>query len=164
MAGITPPPIVTPRLVLEPVTAAVASAVVAGDLSSLEAAEGWPHDDTLDAMRMMTEPDAGPGWFITAGGRVIGDCGAFAWPDRSGTVEIGYGLAAPARGRGYATEAVRALCSWLVTDTGAAVITAVTDADGNRPSRRVLEKIGFAVTAEDDGQVSYALTAAGITP
>ncbi|HVC69554.1 MAG TPA: hypothetical protein VNC61_04740 [Acidimicrobiales bacterium] len=53
--------IVTRNLGLEPVTADVARAVMAGDLSSLLAATGWPHDDTFGAMRMMTEAGAGAG-------------------------------------------------------------------------------------------------------
>src|SRR5665213_878406 len=90
----------TERLILEPVTPDIARAVVAGDFSSLDAAEGWPHDDTTDAMAMMTGSEAGPGWLITTGGSVIGDCGAYAWPDSTGEVQIGYGLAAPSRGHG----------------------------------------------------------------
>jgi RimJ/RimL family protein N-acetyltransferase len=156
------PRIETERLVLVPVTPAIARAVMAGDLSALDTGEGWPHDDTIDAMRMMTEPDAGPGWLITSGGRVIGDCGAFAWPNRSGDMEIGYGLAAPYRGHGYATEAAAAFCSWLFSDAGAARITAVNVLSDNLPSRRVLEKLGFTVTDESDGHVSYALTPDGI--
>jgi len=37
---------------LAPLDRKVARAVLAGDLSSLETADGWPHDDTLDAIRM----------------------------------------------------------------------------------------------------------------
>ena len=147
----------TERLILEPVTPDIARAVVAGDFSSLDAAEGWPHDDTTDAMAMMTGSEAGPGWLITTGGSVIGDCGAYAWPDRTGEVQIGYGLAAPSRGHGYATEAASAMCSWLFTDAGATRITAVDVLSDNLPSRRVLEKVGFTVTDESHDHLSYAL-------
>ena len=163
MAASTPRRIISPRLVLEPVTTEIARAVVAGDLSSLDPAVGWPHDDTVDAMLMMTEPDAGPGWLITSDGHVIGDCGTFGPPDGAGQVEIGYGLASSSRGHGYATEAVRALCSWLFADGGTAVITAVTVAHGNLPSRRVLEKVGFTVTDESDGLIRYTLLSGDLT-
>lgn len=50
----------TERLILEPVTPDIARAVVAGDFSSLDATEGWPHDDTTDAMAMMTGSEPAP--------------------------------------------------------------------------------------------------------
>jgi [ribosomal protein S5]-alanine N-acetyltransferase len=150
--------IATDRLVLEPITPAIARAVAAGDSSALVVGDGWPHEDTRDAMVMAVADDAGPAWLITLGGRVIGDCGACSWPDASGAVEIGYGLAAPYRNRGYATEAAAALCAWLITQAGAVRITAVDVLGDNWSSRRVLEKLGFTVTGESDGGVSYVLT------
>jgi [ribosomal protein S5]-alanine N-acetyltransferase len=147
----------TDRLVLEPITLAIARAVVAGACSGLEVGEGWPHEDTRDAMVMAAAECAGPAWLITLKGRVIGDCGALNWPDQSGEVEIGYGLAEPYRNHGYATEAVAALCSWLVAETGAVRLTAVNVLGDNWASRRVLEKVGFTVTDESGKGVSYVL-------
>lgn len=142
---------------LEPVTAEIARAVVAGDLSAVRAAEGWPHDDTVDAMSMATEPDPGPMWLITLGGRIVGDCGTLGLPTL-GEVEIGYGLAVSARGFGYATEAAGAVCTWLFTQADVTLIGAVGVLADNRASRGVLEKLGFTVTGESDQRVSYALT------
>lgn len=149
----------TQRLVLEPVTVEVARAVIAGDLSILQAGEGWPHEDTMDAMKTALGPEAGPGWFITLEGRVIGDCGAFGWPNDSGAVEIGYGLAQPYRGYGYGTEAVGAFCQWLFLEAAATRITAEVLA-GNVASQRVLAKLGFAITSSNDERIAYALAAA----
>lgn len=146
----------TERLILDPITPGIARAVVAGDLSTLSSGEGWPHADTADAMAMSLTPGAGPGWLIILSGIVIGDCGAYA-PGASGEVEIGYGLAVPYRGQGYATEAVRALCRWLVTAAGATRLVASDVLAQNLASRRVLEKVGFTVTAEDQEHVSYAM-------
>src|SRR5688500_7586251 len=98
-------PILTSHLVLQPVTRALAHAIVSGRLSDLRAGPGWPHADSADAMAMALTADAGPSWVIILDGFVIGDCGAFGWPDEDGLVEIGYGLAEPFRGHGYATEA-----------------------------------------------------------
>jgi len=141
-------PIVTARLVLAPVTRDLAEAVVAGRLLGLSPGAGWPHADTADAMTLALGPDAGPSWVITVGGLVVGDCGAFAWPDESGVVEIGYGLAEPFRGRGYATEAVAGVCQWLFGEAGAAVIIATGVEASNAASQRVLEKLGFARTGD----------------
>ena len=89
---------------------------------------------------------------------MIGDCGTSGSPDPSGAVEIGYGLATTARGHGYATEAVRAVCEWLFAQPEVTRITAVDVLAGNRASRRVLERLGFYVIGETDHHVSYALT------
>ena len=150
----------TARLVLEPLGLATATAVIDGDLSSLDAAEGWPHEDTFDAMATALQPGGGPGWLITLEGRVIGDCGAFSWPDRAGVVEIGYGLSASFRGHGWATEAIDALCTWLFSEAGAVRIT-VDVLTGNVASRMVLEKLGFTITGESGEEVSYELIAPG---
>lgn len=150
-------PIVTTRLVLQPVTRQLARAVVTERLADFPVGAGWPHADTADAMAMALTSDAGPSWIVTVDGVVIGDCGAFSWPDGRGVVEIGYGLAEPFRGQGYATEAVDGMCRWLFGQGGAAVITATGVAADNLASRRVLEKLGFAPIDEDDLRMSYHL-------
>jgi ribosomal-protein-alanine N-acetyltransferase len=149
--------IVTPRLVLEPVTQQLAQAVVSGRLGDIRAGAGWPHQHTADAMAMAQTSDAGPMWVITLDGVVVGDCGAFAWPDERGVVEIGYGLAEPFRGKGFATEAVGAMCKWLCTAAAATVLTATSVEVHNYASRRVLEKLGFIQVDSDNRHVSYRL-------
>ena len=150
-------PIVTSRLVLEPVTLELARAVVSRRLAGIRAGPGWPHADTADAMAMALIAGAGPTWVITLGGVVIGDCGAFSWPDDDGVVEIGYGLAEPFRGNGYASEAAEGMCRWLFSEGRASAITAIGVDRDNVASRRVLEKLGFAQIAESERHVSYRL-------
>jgi RimJ/RimL family protein N-acetyltransferase len=70
----------------------------------------------------------------------LGLCGVDEW-FADDTVQIGYFLAAVARGRGYATRGVRLLTEWLV-DLGAAKVFASTDAT-NFPSAAVLRRAGF---------------------
>lgn len=150
-------PILTSRLVLQPVTRELARAVVSGRISDLRVGSGWPHPDTADAMAMALTADAGPSWVIILGGVVIGDCGAFSWPDEDGVVEIGYGLAEPLRGHGYATETAEAMCRWLFSEARAKAIIA-TDVDvDNVASRRVLDKLGFAEIDQNERHVSYRL-------
>ena len=156
--------IVTPRLVLEPVTRQLALGVVTGRLEDIRAGAGWPHADTADAMAMALTSDAGPSWVITLDGVVVGDCGAFAWPNEGGVVEIGYGLAEPFRGEGYATEAAEAMCRWLCTTAGARVITATSVEAHNHASRRILEKLGFVQVDADDRHVSYRLAVTAEPP
>ena len=138
------------RVVLVPQTIDQARALLEGGDTGLDLAPGYPHADTGDALRMWVEhggPDDG-GWFVTLGedGRVVGDCGTFGPPDEQGRLEIGYGLAAPFRGRGLGTEAVRALVDWLVTLPDVREVTASVEV-GNEPSRRLLETLGFTLAA-----------------
>jgi RimJ/RimL family protein N-acetyltransferase len=58
------------------------------------------------------------------------------------TGHIGYWIAAPARGRGLATNALKALCRWAVEDLGLERLELVTDPQ-NAGSQRVAEKAGF---------------------
>ena len=158
-------PLQTARLRLEPVTTEMARGVVAGDLSVLEvagltAAEGWPHDDTVDGLTMPAKTGVPGGWLIVAGNAVIGDCGTHGPVDEAGNVEIGYGLAAPSRGQGYGSEAVAAITGWLLARPEVRQIHACTLTD-NLPSRRVLEKAGFTYTGIEDGEAIYEQDAPG---
>ena len=77
-------------------------------------------------------------------GNTIGDL-CFKGLDEKGCAEIGYGLAPEYWGKGYATEAVRALIRWAASQNGVRCIEAETDPD-NIASQRVLEKCGFVPT------------------
>ena len=147
----------TARLVLVPQTLAVARALLDGTDPGLPLAPGYPHADSLDGLRMLVESTAegdelAGGWFVTLAedGRVVGDCGTFGPPDDDGRVEIGYGLAAPSRGRGIGTEAVRALVDQVVAQPGVRMVTASVEV-GNEASRRLLARLGFVLVAETDG-------------
>ena len=152
-------PLQTARLRLEPLTAETARAILAGDLSGLTAAgltiaDGWPHEDTADGLAMAGKAGYPPGWLITAGGAIIGDCGTHGPVDEAGRVEIGYGLAAPSRGQGYGSEAVAAITEWLLSQPGVRQLRAHT-LTSNEPSRRVLEKAGFTYVGLDEGEALY---------
>ena len=73
-------------------------------------------------------------------GAVIGACG-FTQVDRH-PPEIGYWLGVKHWGKGYATEAVRAMIDHIFTDLGDEAIQAAARVT-NPASRRVLEKCGF---------------------
>jgi RimJ/RimL family protein N-acetyltransferase len=78
---------------------------------------------------------------------VIGGIGFHSGPDESGTVEIGYGIAASFRGRGAATAAVAAILD-IAARAGARRMVAGTEAD-NVASQRALERNGFVRTTDD---------------
>lgn len=156
-------PLATARLRLEPVTAEMARAILAGDMSvlaaaGLTAAEGWPHEDTADGLGMIVKTGEALSWLIVTGDAVIGDCGLHGGPDgpadEAGRVEIGYGLAALSRGQGYGSEVVAAITGWLLAQPEIRQVRACT-LTGNVPSRRVLDKAGFAYTGTADGEAVY---------
>ncbi len=68
------------------------------------------------------------------------------------TVEIGYWLGRPYWGRGYATEAVRAMTAFAA-DLGPVIANHFVD---NPASGRVLQKAGFAYTGETQMKFSLA--------
>ena len=62
--------------------------------------------------------------------------------DPLGNVEVGYWAAAPARGRGLTTRALKLLCGWAVREAGAERVQLRADVL-NTASLRVAEKAGF---------------------
>lgn len=77
-------------------------------------------------------------------GNVIGYCGLFYFPNINGKpeVEIGYRLVRSAWGKGYATEAARAVCEHAFKNLGISRLIALID-PSNVASLRVAEKIGM---------------------
>ena len=157
----TRPVLRTDLVVLVPQTLETSRALLAGEDVGLPFAPGYPHADSLDALGWVEHmdpaelADAGPfvgGWFITLArdGRVIGDCGTYGPPGDDGRVEIGYGLAAPSRGRGLGGAAVAALVEWVADQPGVRTVLAHVEV-GNEPSRRLLARLGFTLVDEADG-------------
>jgi RimJ/RimL family protein N-acetyltransferase len=151
------------RVTLIPVPHAVAVAVTTGDgldraLGGLRAAPGWPHPDSADALRPHAE-HGGPGpadgtFLIAVDNQVAGECGWLGGPNVAGEVEIGYGLATSARGRGLGTQAVAMLCAWVEQQAGVRRIVASARI-GNEPSRRLLRRLGFSEEPAPPPYVGY---------
>lgn len=161
------------RVTLHPVPYDVAVAVLAGDPAAalagvgLSAGEGWPHEDTADALRGLAEhgsPGDEDGWLVVLGNEVIGDCGWMGGPGPDGDAEIGYGLAAPYRGRGLGREAVAVLCSWAEQQPGVRSVSAQV-LPGNEASCRLLLGIGFSRDGENPPYLRFVRpNPAGPTP
>jgi RimJ/RimL family protein N-acetyltransferase len=81
-------------------------------------------------------------YVITLEGAPIGDCGVYR---REGGPEVGYWLGVPYWGKGFATEAVRALIDHAFGDLAHETLLAGARVS-NPASRRVLEKCGFQWT------------------
>ncbi|MFL6055231.1 MAG: GNAT family N-acetyltransferase [Actinoallomurus sp.] len=145
----------TRRLVLRRLERGPARALARGDCSGMVPASGWPTDATaMVADRAAADPEALT-WLIHREGAVIGECGIKYGPDAEGAVEIAYGLGGPWRSRGYGTEAIRGLLGWL--DERAVYGRVIAEVhEGNVPSRRLLERLGFSVDALTPPYVWYA--------
>ncbi|MBW5424417.1 GNAT family N-acetyltransferase, partial [Streptomyces sp. BG9H] len=74
------------------------------------------------------------------------------WPPSEGSVEIGYGVVASRRGRGYASEATRALVAHALTSPEVTTVYAEVEL-ANPASVRALEKAGLHRWS-DDGTVA----------
>ena len=75
-------------------------------------------------------------------GRLVGDVGLSPADGEPGVVKVGYTMAPAFQGRGYGTEAVNALISYVFAKVGADVVRVYTSVE-NVPSIRVAEKVGM---------------------
>lgn len=159
----------SPRLRVVASTADVARAAIAGG-ASLAGALGvmvpaeWPPEALADVQEFFAgQLAANPGevgwwgWYVIAKPGVvspeatlIGSAGA-SLPDAEGRSLGGYSILPAYEGRGFATEAARAVFECIAAHPAVRSLEATTF-ERNVASRRVLEKIGFrlvGVSAED---------------
>ena len=113
----------------------------------------------LELLRNSAEADAWVHGFAIIdreSGAVVGTCGFNGPPDAEGMVEIAYGVDEQHRGKGYATEAAKALVEFASKDVRVRIVRAHTLEAANA-SARVLAKCGFQcagqVTDPNDGIV-----------
>jgi RimJ/RimL family protein N-acetyltransferase len=84
---------------------------------------------------------------VDTGDRLLGSFSLMELDREPGVGEIGYWVAAEARGRGVATRAVRLLAEWGREELGLTRIEILPHKD-NAAFRRVAEKAGFRDTGE----------------
>ena len=145
-----PVEIVSERLRLPLVTAAEAA-----DMRDGRRHPSWhpssPRPDDVDAASMVREASPWGPRHIVFDGLAVGGIGLFG-PPEDGEVEVGYGLVEEARGRGLATEALRALL--VETDRAGIRVRAGVRPD-NAASLRLLAGCGFTGLrgADEDGRL-----------
>ena len=104
----------------------------------------------LARLNSSAEPDLwkdGFGVLHLAENVVIGFCSFTGPPTAEGMVEIAYGIAPGYQGRGYATEAARAIVDYAFASGRVRTIQAHTMPEHNA-STRVLLKCGFTLSGE----------------
>ncbi len=120
----------------------------------------WPEPNLVGLLRLRppASPEAEPFgvWVMieSASRGVVGDIGFKGPPDGAGAIEIGYSVIADRRGRGYATEAARALVEWALAQPNVRCIVASCDPT-NLASMRTLERVGFTRAGEIDGEIKW---------
>jgi RimJ/RimL family protein N-acetyltransferase len=129
--------------------------------------QGWERTDP-DSVRADIEemgariPGEPGGWVQFSvedrDGRLVGDVGISPADGEPGVLKVGYTVSPAFQGRGYATEAVRALVDYAFRTLGADVVRAYASAD-NVPSIRVAEKVGMTLVErftghDEDGEWS----------
>ncbi len=155
--GLPPPDdiaITTSRLVLRPLTFAdVPGLFAAIDASRQYLARRMPWADAVRGesdlrifvdrcQRRNGEGEAHRGIF-EPDGRIAGHMSVEELAPERRAAELGYWIRQDRAGRGFATEAARALLAWSFRNLDLHRVTAFTDTD-NIGSARVLEKCGFA--------------------
>jgi RimJ/RimL family protein N-acetyltransferase len=132
--------------------------------------QGWERTDPAgvrsEIEQMAGRPPGEPGGWVQltvlerAGERLVGDVGLSPADGEPGVIKVGYTISPAFQGRGYGTEAVRALVAYAFDTLGAEVVRAYASAD-NLPSIRVAEKVGMHLIARrehrDGAQVWFSV-------
>ena len=168
----------TARLELTPMTAEVIDALLGSDGAQLLTLTGARFRQPApppymaealpvvrDRLRLRPGEAAWWNWLVVdrASGEAIGSV-AFGGPvNQDGAVLVGYAMYADYEGRGYATEAVKALVAWAFGQPGVREVRALAPV-WNTPALRVAENVGMRpVASEEDDDVGevllYAITA-----
>jgi RimJ/RimL family protein N-acetyltransferase len=123
--------------------------------------QGWERTDAegirADIEQMAARAPGDPGWVQLSvwerdTGRLVGDVGLSpAGELEPGIVKIGYTIDPAYQGRGYATEAVRALIDYAFEALDADIVRAYASAE-NTPSIRVAEKSGLELMERFQGR------------
>jgi len=138
----------TERLILRAPSRSDVPAIVrfAGDRRVAVNTTRIPHPygaaDAEQFIASISRENGGVTFAIVLDSSLIGICGIDLRPEGA---DLGYWLGAPYWGRGYATEAVRAVIDHAFSELGHEVLLSGTRVT-NPASRRVLEKCGFQWT------------------
>ncbi len=147
------------RVTLTGIRPAAARDLVLGGDGGFDWLDDGPYEGTREACSHLLKayeagvhrPEFGVFALVrTEDGRAVGGIGFHGAPDDERRVEIGYDLVESARGRGYATEALRALTGWALARADVDTVIATIE-PANLPSQRVVTRAGFSrATVEEE--------------
>lgn len=95
---------------------------------------------------------------------IVGSISFHAPPDDSGMIEIGFGISQACRNKGYGTEALLGMWTWVVAQAGVEILRYTVSAS-NLPSMAIISKFGFThigqqLDEEDGPEEIFEMTAA----
>ena len=163
----------TARLELTPLDADAIQALLAGDAKRLKQLTGaaFPHPiapppymaESLPVVgaQLRKSPAEAPwwNWLVVKheDGEAVGSVAFGGKPDPAGAVLIGYAMYPGHEGRGYATEAVKAMVEWAFAQPGVKTVRALAPV-WNTPAVHVAEKVGMRpVASDEDDEVGEVL-------
>jgi RimJ/RimL family protein N-acetyltransferase len=113
-------------------------------IAKMQKAEASQHDWSTYWLILIREENVGAGLL-----------GFKGFPDERGATEIGYGIDPAYQGKGYMSEAIRALIDWAFTHPFCKVITA-TEVE-NPASKRLLERLGAQLVNVSEHSTSWEI-------
>ena len=163
----------TARLELTPLDADAIQALLAGDAKRLKQLTGAAFPQPVAPPPYMAEslpvvgaqlrksPAEAPwwNWLVVKheDGEAVGSVAFGGKPDPAGAVLIGYAMYPGHEGRGYATEAVKAMVEWAFAQPGVKTLRALAPV-WNTPAVHVAEKVGMRpVSSDEDDEVGEVL-------
>ncbi|MFJ7077851.1 GNAT family N-acetyltransferase [Streptomyces sp. NPDC098781] len=153
----------TERLTLQGVTPAAAADLSKGGDGGFTWVVGGPFEGTRQAAEMVLKaygsgvhrPEFGLFVLVREEDNLaVGGIGFHGAPDEEGLAEVGYDLVEGVRGRGYASEALRALSDHSLTrDDVQALIAAIHE--DNAPSQGVAARAGYVRATVEEERFAY---------
>lgn len=93
------------------------------------------------------------GWAIESNGDLIGTIGAYDYNEELDSIEIGISIDRRNWGKGYGTEALKAVLEYL-TDNKKIKVVKAWCASNNMGSKKIMEKCGMQLTSVDPSALS----------
>lgn len=157
----------TNRLKLLPFTKEICEDVLLSSTSVLinsgiNPAYGWPDLETLDTLpriinnlSKVKSPSGFESWMVLHknDNSLIGDIGFKGLPNENGEIDLGYGIIASERGKGYAKEAAIGLIEWAFDQSEIQAITANCLRESIF-SQKILIALNF-ISLKDDDHMRY---------
>lgn len=153
----------TERLLLIPFTKQLCHLIndknfIALKNKGLNTEKGYPDQETIETLPKIIaniEASNGPtgfeSWVIIYKKemKIIGDAGFKGIPNQAGEIDLGYGIIASERRKGYAIEAAEILSTWALSLPDVKKITAKCLIE-NQGSSKTLQKLNFKNTSKDE--------------
>lgn len=124
---------------------------------------GWPDSETLDTLpriinnlNKVESPSGFESWMIIQRDTnlIIGDIGFKGLPNEAGEIDLGYGIIASERKKGFAHEAAAGMLKWAFSQQAVKAVTANCLID-NLGSQKILSLLNFGIIKQDNEMIYW---------